>query len=211
MTDAHFRAARFATISTQGADVREKEEGSSLAEAMISVTQDSDPRVRAAALGALVRMQNDPRAAWEDAASDHDSLVRRRAAELAPAVRGITVETMLLLLQDGEPLVAEAASWAAGEITWPIGDQRQIVNALSDATTTHPDPLIREAAVAALGALGDPDGLTAVLTACADRPAIRRRAVLALAAFEGDEVEEALQAALNDTDWQVRQAAEDLR
>jgi HEAT repeat protein len=64
--------------------------------------------------------------------------------------------------------------------------------------------------VAALGSLGDPAGLAAVLAACADRPAIRRRAVVALAAFEGPEVEAALEAALADRDWQVRQAAEDL-
>ena len=38
----------------------------------------------------------------------------------------------------------------------------------------------------------------------------RRRAVLALAAFEGDGVEAALTRALDDRDWQVRQAAEDL-
>ena len=40
--------------------------------------------------------------------------------------------------------------------------------------------------------------------------ALCRRAVLALAAFEGPEVDEALQAALEDKDWQTRQAAEDL-
>jgi HEAT repeat protein len=74
----------------------------------------------------------------------------------------------------------------------------------------HRDPLVREAAVAALGALGHPDGRAAVLAACSDKPAVRRRAVLALAAFEGDEVEAALTAALGDRDWQVRQAAEDL-
>jgi HEAT repeat protein len=52
--------------------------------------------------------------------------------------------------------------------------------------------------------------LPAVLRACTDKPAIRRRAVLALAAFDGVEVEQALQAALSDRDWQVRQAAEDV-
>jgi HEAT repeat protein len=64
--------------------------------------------------------------------------------------------------------------------------------------------------VAALGALGDPAGLGAVLAACRDKPAVRRRAVLALAPFAGPEVEAALQSALEDRDWQVRQAAEDL-
>jgi HEAT repeat protein len=43
-----------------------------------------------------------------------------------------------------------------------------------------------------------------------DRPPVRRRAVLALAAFEGPGVETALRRALEDRDRQVRQAAEDL-
>ena len=69
---------------------------------------------------------------------------------------------------------------------------------------------MREAAVAALGAIGDPVGLPAVLAALAERATIRRRAVLALAAFEGPEVDAALRRALDDRDRQVRQAAEDL-
>ena len=69
----------------------------------------------------------------------------------------------------------------------------------------------REAAVAALGALGDADALPAILDACGDKPAVRRRAVLALAPFDGPEVDAAIEAALTDRDWQVRQAAEDLR
>ena len=69
---------------------------------------------------------------------------------------------------------------------------------------------MREACAAALGAIGDPRGLPAILAACDDKPAIRRRAILALAPFEGDEVEAALHRALEDKDWQVRQNAEDL-
>jgi HEAT repeat protein len=49
-----------------------------------------------------------------------------------------------------------------------------------------------------------------VLAGCNDKPAVRRRAVLALAPFDGPEVDAALRAALDDRDWQVRQAAEDL-
>jgi hypothetical protein len=49
-----------------------------------------------------------------------------------------------------------------------------------------------------------------VLTACRDKATVRRRAVLALAPFDGPEVDAALSAALDDRDWQVRQAAEDL-
>ena len=53
-------------------------------------------------------------------------------------------------------------------------------------------------------------GLPAVLAALEDKPAIRRRAAVALAAFEGPEVEAALRRCLEDRDWQVRQVAEDL-
>ena len=45
------------------------------------------------------------------------------------------------------------------------------------------DPLVRESSVAALGAIGDDRGLDAILAATGDKPAIRRRAVLALAPF----------------------------
>ncbi len=76
--------------------------------------------------------------------------------------------------------------------------------------TGHDDALCREAAVAALGAIGDPVGLDAVLAATQDKATVRRRAVIALAAFEGPGVDAALEAARTDRDWQVRQAAEDL-
>ena len=69
---------------------------------------------------------------------------------------------------------------------------------------------MREASVAAVGASGDERGLTAILKAGDDKPTGRRRAVLALAPFDGDEVKAALTKALDDRDWQVRQAAEDL-
>nr|MDQ3293800.1 HEAT repeat domain-containing protein [Actinomycetota bacterium] len=70
--------------------------------------------------------------------------------------------------------------------------------------------LVREAAVAALGSLGDERGLEAVLAGCHDIATIRRRAVLALAAFDGPAVEAMLRDLSTDRDRQVRQAAEDL-
>jgi HEAT repeat protein len=84
------------------------------------------------------------------------------------------------------------------------------MNELNRLVLHHDDALVREAAVAALGAIGDELGLSAILSACQDKPAIRRRAVLALAPFDSPEVEAALKTALEDRDWQVRQAAEDL-
>jgi HEAT repeat protein len=52
--------------------------------------------------------------------------------------------------------------------------------------------------------------LPAVIDALDDKPAIRRRAAVALAAFDGPAAEAALRRCLEDRDWQVRQVAEDL-
>jgi HEAT repeat protein len=174
------------------------------------VEHDPEPRVRAAALGALARGGAPEVGArpWIAAATDTDASVRRRAAETAPAFGAVVpVDRLLGLLGDHDTWVAEAAAFALGERP---DAARATLPPLTAAAVEHPDPLVRESAVAALGALGDPDGLPAVLHGCTDKPAIRRRAVLALAAFTGNDVEAALGRALEDTDWQVRQNAEDL-
>jgi HEAT repeat protein len=178
---------------------------------------DSDGRVRAAALAALVHAA--PECApdlWLSAVADESVVVRRRAAELAPTLaRPDTaddlVPRLLSLLADRDVTVVESAAWALGELGDLGAAAEGAVAALADVVDHHRDPLAREAAVAALGSRGDPRGLAAILGACSDKPAVRRRAVLALAPFEGIEVDAAIDAALSDRDWQVRQAAEDLR
>jgi HEAT repeat protein len=177
-----------------------------------AVRSDPDPRVRSAALGALVRGGGSrrTRAAWQSAVMDEAEAVRRRAAELAPKLSPVPVLGLLTLLADDDPFVAETAAWALGEVAWAGPTRARVVAALARAAGEHADPLVRESAVAGLGAIGDPRGLPAILLACADRPPIRRRAVLALAPFDGQEVDDALARALTDSDWQVRQAAEDL-
>jgi HEAT repeat protein len=174
------------------------------------VADDTDGRVRSAALGALARLPDPPAESWVRAAADPDPAVRRRAADLAPAFpRGEVARALIGLLDDRDVAVTEAAAWALGELGVDAVGAGAVAR-LVEAAGTHGDALVREAAVAALGSLGDPAGLEAVLAACRDKPAIRRRAVLALAAFEGPEVDAALSAALEDKDWQTRQAAEDL-
>ena len=166
---------------------------------------DPDPGVRATALGALARLGavTDPEVAT--AAADLDPVVRARAAEVVAS--GASEVSLLGLLDDPDRGVAEVAAWASGERP---AVEAGAVERLAVLTTDHEDPLVREAAVAALGAIGDVRGLPAVLTATTDRATVRRRAVLALAPFDGPEVERALRRALEDRDWQVRQAAEDL-
>ena len=111
------------------------------------------------------------------------------------------------LLADEDPVVLEVACFVAGECDpAPLGVVERLVEICAD----HPDALCRESAVAALGSLGDPAGAAAVVAACSDKATVRRRAVLALAAFDGDEVDATLRAMADDVDWQVRQAAEEL-
>ena len=163
---------------------------------------DEEPAVRAAALAALVRHGWATPADAERAVSDPAAAVRVAACELAPRLASAPYRT---LLSDPAPEVVEAAAFACGEIS-----DAAAVPDLCAVARQHEDPLCREAAVAALGAIGDPGGKAAILAALADLPAIRRRAVIALAAFSGPDVEAALRARLEDRDWQVRQAAEEL-
>jgi len=174
-----------------------------------AATADDDPAVRATAFGALARLGAASAGDLAAAAVDADAVVRRRAAELIPTTLAPTDAHELLrpLLDDRDASVVEVAAWACGEVE---AIDPAIVGALVTLAGEHRDALVREAAVAALGAIGDPAGLPAILNATTDKPAVRRRAVLALAPFEGPEVDAALERATTDRDWQVRQAAEDL-
>jgi HEAT repeat protein len=111
------------------------------------------------------------------------------------------------LLDDSDVSVVEVAAWACGERR-PVA--AGTADRLARLATGHEDSLVREAAVAALGALGDRTGLAAILAATRDRATVRRRAVLALASFSGSDVDAAITRARTDRDAQVRQAGEDL-
>ncbi|MGH9243920.1 MAG: HEAT repeat domain-containing protein [Acidimicrobiales bacterium] len=168
---------------------------------------DADASVRGVALGALLRAVALRRTDLEAAAGDTDPTVRRRAAEVTAAAPAAARISVLGLLDDPDPRVVETAAWASGEIDPP---EPEVVATLSRLAEGHEDALVREAAVAALGAIGDEAGLPAILAATRDKPTVRRRAVIALAPFDGPAVDEALERARTDRDWQVRQAAEDL-
>ncbi len=161
--------------------------------------------VRQAALSALHRLGACTAGHIRTAIADSAPRVRSRASELAVHVKGVSPAT---LLDDLDSSVVEVTCFACGEMSWPTGTAP--VAQLSAIATGHDDALCRESAAAALGAIGDPAGLDAVLTACTDRVTVRRRATLALAAFDDPRADQALHAALDDKDWQVRQAAEDL-
>ena len=175
-----------------------------------SLLDDEEPAVRSAAIGALQRLDAITADDLTRGIGDPDPGVRRRTLELVATLRGrgpAGPVAIVPLLDDPDDTVVEVAAWASGERD-PAepGAVARLIALAQEAS----DALIRESAVAALGSLGDPAGLPAILAGTRDKATVRRRAVLALAPFSGPEVDAALAAALDDRDWQVRQAAEDL-
>lgn len=105
---------------------------------------DDDAAVRAAALGALERCEALRAEHVVSALTDMDAQVRCRAAELAPD----DIE-LVHLLDDNDATVVEAAAAALGERHWDASP----VSKLCDTAQSHDDPLCRESAIAALGAI----------------------------------------------------------
>lgn len=165
---------------------------------------DPQASVREAALRSLERLGSLDEATLGTALQDPATRVRIAAVELAAPRTG---PSLTALLADDDARVVEVACWGCGERT---SEADPPVHQLSDLARHHTDALVREAAVAALGAIGRPAGLAAVLQATTDKPAVRRRAVLALAAFEGPEVDAAWAHARSDRDRQVRDAVDEL-
>lgn len=206
----------------------------STAEALLG---DPDPTVVATALGALARIGALSSRYLVAVMVSSTPELRRRVAELLPQLvaddgveststspaieadlEGHREKFVLALLADEDDTVVDAAAWAAGEL-WEAGEADgdshatcpdKVLEVLMGLVTDHGDSLVRESAVAALGSIGSDVALPMILLACGDKASVRRRAVLALAPFDGPEVAAALERASADRDWQVRQAAEDL-
>ena len=135
---------------------------------------------------------------------DPSRLVRHRLAKLGAVEPRINLS---ILLHDVDFAVAETAAWSLGERVDVTPDEFAL---LLEGGAHHDHAIVRESCIAALGAIGNPRAVPVILEGCNDKPAVRRRAILALAPFDGPEVTAALEKALLDRDWQVRQAAEDL-
>jgi HEAT repeat protein len=167
------------------------------------------PRHRVLALRGLTRRDAMDGALWRSALADPDGDVRRDALEQlahAPSSDPATLSAVVELLEDGDALVVDAAAFVLGE--------HLVVDAvlpLCRVATEHEDARCRESAVAALGSMGDDRGRTTVLAALNDKPAVRRRAIVALSNFEGPDIDAALEHASEDRDWQVRSAVAQLR
>ena len=181
---------------------------------------DPDPQVRRAGLAALVRLGALNSDDFDAAAGDESLLVRRHVGELAGSIsqlrgRQTVVAALVGMLDDEDPALVEAAAFGISEagfadaVPMPPSDKAAL-DALCRIAYGHPDTVCRESAVVGLGCSQSEEGLRALLHAMGDKPSVRRRCVISLGAYESDLAYEAIERALSDRDWQVRQAAEDL-
>jgi HEAT repeat protein len=159
------------------------------------------------ALRGLVRRSTPSDDTWRSALSDTDVDVRREALTQVATVEVAepVVQFVRAALSDSDALVVEAAVFALGEF---LDDTS--VSTLCQIASTHEDARCREAAIAALGAIGDDHARSVIIGALDDKPPVRRRAIVALANFEGPDIEAALERASDDRDWQVRAAVSQL-
>ena len=179
--------------------------------------------MRSSALRALERAGDLATSELEAALEDPAPAVRLTALELAAGRGDIAAVAASERLADDDRRVVEAAAWACGEkvsadhTASPApadgggSETAAVVSALVRVARSHEDPLCRESAIAALGAISHPAGLPAILGGLDDKPEVRRRAVIALAPFDGPEVDAALLRAAADRDRQVRTAAAELQ
>lgn len=114
---------------------------------------------------------------------------------------------LLPYLEDDDDLLVE---FVCNTIAEHKPTDANVVDALASVARNHDVSICREAAIAALGSLGDEAAIPTILAGLEDRAPVRRRAVIALSPFSGPEVDDALRAATEDRDRQVRQIAEDL-
>ncbi|MEI8147526.1 MAG: HEAT repeat domain-containing protein [Actinomycetes bacterium] len=176
---------------------------------LMSALHHQLPRARSLAIRGLARHQCVDTAILLPLLHDGDLRVVRDALEVTAHLATLSpdiAEALGQLLSHADPLVVEAAIFAVGE-----HGLAQHVEDLNRITASHDDARCREAGVIALGQIGLDQGRDVILAALQDKPTVRRRAVVALASFEGPEIEMALDVAAQDRDWQVRSAVEQLR
>jgi len=170
--------------------------------------QSEIPRHRVLALRGAVRQRLATGEDWLRAVGDPNVIVRREALNQIAHVEIVNDDIFAALmrcLDDDDALVVDGAVFALGEHLYVASVEKMCVIA-----TSHDDARCRESAIAALGTIGDDRARHAILAALDDKPPVRRRAIVALSNFEGPDIDEALERAATDRDWQVRAAVNQL-
>lgn len=168
-----------------------------------------EPAIRRLAASALrdpnrVESGTDPVLLLLRLATDIDENVRAEAIEALGSYGEPALGSVLSAAGDPSPIVVEAVATALGEIGDPAA-----LDWLTEQAATHQDSPVQEAAVAALGAIGDDRALPTLLDlARTGKPQIRRRALVALTAFDAPEVRAVFARAMFDKNPMVREVAE---
>jgi len=200
--------------------------------ACVALLDDSDPQVRVAAVGAVAALVEEPGPLLDGVNRADAPEVRVAVAAHLPVLDQTVAR---VLLTDDEPAVREAAARAAGadraglralilegdpvidvRITAArrLGDLVQVddLDSISGPLVkglTDRSPMVRVAALESLGkVLGRKGAVTRLIEAMtSEEEEQRRAAIYALARLRASESEEALAAALDDRDREVRLAA----
>ncbi len=171
----------------------------------VSFLDDGDPVLRRLAVTAL--SQGQARAHIEAVAHltvDGDVSVRAAATEKLGVCGPDSLTTLASLEHDTEPTMREAVATAYGEI-----GSTESVGWLMDAAGNDDDRHVREASVAALGAIGDPRAIDTLLKIIRNGPPqVRRRTIAAITVFDDERIEPAIRRAALDRNPGVREAAE---
>lgn len=163
----------------------------------------SNGRIRAAAYSALVRMDRISKIDIIRALADPAIEVRLFGAN--EAIRHPGVNLVEYLEAEKDLIVLEAIVFALGE----RGDP-SCAEIISKIAIEHPDPLCREAAIAALANFSLEESLSLFLQAMSDKAPIRRRVAIALAGYDSERATQGLRTLSKDRDWQTATIAREL-
>ncbi len=137
-------------------------------------------------------------------AQDEVDAVRTAAAERLGLCGSASVPILEILRSDSVAAVRESVATAYGELRDP-----KAIAWLAEAGEFDDDRQVREAAVAALGAIDDDGAVEPLLLAIAEGPPqVRRRAIAAITVYDDPRVEMAIRKAALDRNPGVREAAE---
>ena len=170
-------------------------------EAIRAATASADPGVRAAVVRLLREHRLGEVADFGPSATDEDSDVRREA--VAGLVSLNATEGVAALARDSDPLVRLAVARGLATMGDPAG------LAITEQQVGDADIRVQAAALEALGVLGCPPKLVALVVGRLGEPAweVRKGAALALGAASEALAVGALLAALSDVNLDVRKAA----
>lgn len=134
--------------------------------------QDPSPRVRQASVAALARLNTEgPELELGRALADSDENVRMAALEAAMSINVFSsVEEVVARVGDASPRVRRRAAEALGA----LHASDAVVALVALASAEERDADVRQAAVWALGEIGDPAGRLAVESAKGDQSALVR-------------------------------------